>query len=366
MLFSKKDKSLIPVVKCIDTWYKDLCQNILHEGVYIGDGKRTAEGYISVHGVAGKFKVTNSLPLLTTKQVFTKGIIHEAIWMMRGDTNLRYLKENGINIWDSWVDPSTAVYSDDNENKLVDGNLPHVYQDQWFNWKGYNGETFNQIKQVIDKLNNDAKVNCRRKIVSAWNVALVDKMALAPCHTIFQFHSVPMNDGERLDRAYEEGYISKERYRLFAEVLQRNTFRDEVPMDFDVYNEIDKIYPYKRKLSVQMYQRSCDVALGLPFNLVQYSLFLHIFAKMTNHSPEYLIWNGGDCHLYENQIEGIEEQLKRKPKKQRNRFELKDFRIHGCQDCADVNEHLKNLAYSDFVIRDYVSHPSIKFPQAAV
>lgn len=367
MLFSKKDKAVMPVVKCVDTWYNDLCETILNEGVYIGDGKRTAEGYTSVHGVGGKFKVTNSLPLLTGKQVFTKGIIYEAIWMMHGDTNLRYLKQHGVNIWDSWVIPETAEYDED--GKLIAGDLKDVYQEQWFNWEGYNGESFNQVKQVIDKLNNANKVNCRRKIISAWNVAKIDGMALAPCHSIFQFHSVPMEIEERINRAYEEKLIEKKRWKLLLSIakdIARLDPADNVPHNFDLVREVNRIYPATRKLSVQMYQRSCDVALGLPFNLVQYSLFLHIFAKMTNHSPEHLIWHGGDCHLYENQIDGIKEQLKRKPMKQKNHFELHDFRIHGNPSCATVNEHLKNLGFSDFKITDYVSHPPIKFPQAAV
>lgn len=368
-MFAKKNEAYIPLVTNVDEWYQNLCETILEEASYVGDGKRTTEGYYPVFGAAGRFKVTNSLPLLTTKQVFTKGIIHEVIWMMRGDTTIKYLKENNVNIWDSWVDPKTAKYDDD--GNLIDGDLPHVYQEQWFNWKGPDGTSFNQVKEVLDKLNSTNKVNCRRKIISTWNVPVIPKMALAACHCFVQFHSEYMDLEERIHRAFEENKISKIEKKTYLSALKIAIKQDDEDGISKLSYIVSQRYPFERKLSVQMYQRSCDVALGLPFNLVQYSLFLHIFALLTNHSPEHLIWNGGDVHLYENQLEGIREQLRRNSKKEKNYFKLLDFRqdprVCSCEDLSDdITEQLKYLTFDHFNILNYVSHPPIKFPQAAV
>ena len=265
-----------------DIEYLKLVKNILDNGVQKGD--RTGTGTLSLFAQPMRFDISNGvIPMLTTKKMFTRGIIHEILWYLRGDTNIKYLVDNDVHIWDEWAD----------EN----GDLGPVYGAQWRNWGGsertvdenlntiaYGIEGIDQIAEVIDQLRNNP--NDRRIIVNAWNVADVPDMALPPCHLLFQFWS---HDG---------------------------------------------------KLKCHLYQRSCDVGLGVPFNIVQYSILTHMIAQVTNLEATEFVWTGGDCHIYNNHIEQLTEQTKRKPYDspwlelnpsvtEIDDFKFEDFRIKG-------------------------------------
>jgi len=234
--------------------YLALLDKILQQGIQKGD--RTGSGTLSVFGHQMRFDLQQGFPLITTKKVHVKSIIHELLWFLNGDTNIAYLNEHGVTIWDEWADD--------------EGNLGPVYGQQWRSWPLANGETVDQIAVVLDQLKNNP--NSRRMIVSAWNVAdLPDesispqqnveqgKMALAACHTLFQFY---VADG---------------------------------------------------KLSCQLYQRSCDTFLGLPFNIASYAFLTHMLAQQANLDVGEFVWTGGDVHLYLNHLQQAKEQLKRSP-----------------------------------------------------
>ena len=250
---------------------------------------RTGTGTLSVFGHEERFALTDgSIPLLTTKKMHTKSVIHELLWFLRGDTNIQYLNANGVTIWDEWADKK--------------GDLGPVYGEQWRAWPtplmGWNehGEQLwggiDQIANVIELLRTNP--DSRRMLVNAWNVADLEHMALPPCHYSFQF------------------------------------WTDD------------------RRLSMIMNQRSCDVGLGVPFNIVQYSILLRMVAQVTGFMPGELIWRGGDVHIYTNHVEALEEQLTREP------FQSPKLKLN-----PEVKE-INDFTYDDFTIVDYKSHPTIK------
>lgn len=260
--------------------YHELMQYILDHGVQKGD--RTGTGTKSVFGYQMRFKLQDGFPLVTTKKCHLRSIIHELLWFLKGDTNIQYLKENGVSIWDEWADE--------------EGNLGPVYGSQWRNWPTPNGQHIDQIKEVVDQIKNTP--NSRRMIVSAWNVAEIPNMALPPCHAFFQF------------------------------------------------------YVAEGKLSCQLYQRSADVFLGVPFNIASYALLTMMMAQVCDLEAGDFVHTLGDAHLYSNHMEQTELQLSREP------FPLPTMKI---------NPEVKNIfdfTFEDFELVNYQHHPHIKAPVA--
>ncbi|RBW69494.1 thymidylate synthase [Bacillus taeanensis] len=256
--------------------YLDLCEHILENGVKKED--RTGTGTISVFGYQMRFNLQKGFPVLTTKKLHLRSIIHELLWFLQGDTNIKYLKDNNVRIWDEWAD----------EN----GNLGPVYGYQWRSWPTPNGESIDQISKLIEQIKTNP--DSRRLIVSAWNVADVDNMALPPCHTMFQF------------------------------------------------------YVAEGKLSCQLYQRSADVFLGVPFNIASYALLTMMVAQVCDLEPGEFIHTFGDTHIYLNHIEQVKLQLTREPKP------LPEMKI---------NPKVKNIfdfKFEDFELVGYDAHPHIK------
>ena len=221
--------------------YLDLLNYVREHGTRKAD--RTGTGTLSVFGHQMRFDLADGFPMVTTKKLHLRSIIHELLWFLRGDTNVAYLNENGVSIWDEWAD--------------ANGELGPVYGAQWRSWPAPDGTHIDQIRQALELIRSDP--DSRRIIVSAWNVAELPKMALAPCHALFQFW---VADG---------------------------------------------------RLSCQLYQRSADIFLGVPFNIASYALLTHLVAAQSDLEPGDFIWTGGDCHLYLNHLEQAEEQLKRSP-----------------------------------------------------
>jgi thymidylate synthase len=260
--------------------YHQLLKHILANGNKKED--RTGVGTLSVFGYQMRFDLSKGFPLVTTKKLHLKSIIYELLWFLNGDTNIKYLKDHGVSIWDEWAD----------EN----GNLGPVYGYQWRSWPGRNGEKIDQISKLIDQLKS--KPDSRRHIVTAWNPADVDKMALPPCHAMFQFY---VADG---------------------------------------------------KLSCQLYQRSCDTFLGLPFNIASYALLVCMIAQQCNLEAGDFVWTGGDVHIYNNHVEQVNLQLSRSP------FPLPALHIKRRPSS------IFDYQFEDFEIRNYQAHPSIKAPIA--
>jgi thymidylate synthase len=260
--------------------YLDLMQRILDEGVEQHD--RTGVGTLSVFGHQMRFDLSKGFPLVTTKKLHLRSIIIELLWFLRGDTNVRWLQDRKVSIWNEWADES--------------GDLGPVYGKQWRNWVGPDGVSVDQIAQLIDQINTSPA--SRRQIVSAWNPAELGQMALAPCHCLFQTHVA------------------------------------------------------NGRLSLQLYQRSCDVFLGVPFNIASYALLTHMLADQCGLEAGDFVWTGGDCHLYSNHLEQARLQLTREPKP------LPQLRIKRRPDSIDAYE------YEDFEILDYVSDPHISAPVA--
>jgi len=256
--------------------YLDLLGLIRSEGVFKGD--RTGTGTYSVFGHQMRFNLADGFPLVTTKKLHLKSIIHELLWFIAGDTNIKYLKDNGVSIWDAWADDT--------------GELGPVYGHQWRSWPTPDGRTIDQISDLVEQIKTNP--NSRRLIVSAWNVSDVDKMALPPCHCLFQFY---VADG---------------------------------------------------RLSCQLYQRSADVFLGVPFNIASYALLTHMMAQACGLKPGDFVHTFGDAHLYSNHIEQADLQLSREP------MPLPSLHL---------NPQVKNLfefSYDDVRIDDYDSHAHIK------
>ena len=260
--------------------YLALMQKILAEGMPKSD--RTGTGTLSIFGHQMRFNLQDGFPLVTTKKCHLRSIIHELLWFLKGDTNIKYLKDNKVTIWDEWAD----------EN----GDLGPVYGKQWRAWTAPNGQHIDQISQLIDQIKNDP--DSRRLIISAWNVGELDQMALAPCHAFFQFYVV---DG---------------------------------------------------KLSCQLYQRSCDVFLGLPFNIASYSLLIHMIAQQCNLDVGDFVWTGGDTHLYSNHLEQTHLQLSRTPRA------LPKLAIRRKPPT------IFDYEFEDFEIIGYDPYPAIKAPVA--
>ena len=260
--------------------YLYLLKHVKEHGLKKED--RTGTGTISVFGYQMRFDISEKFPLLTTKKLHLKSIIYELIWFLNGDTNIKYLKDNGVSIWDEWAD----------EN----GDLGPVYGTQWRSWKTADGRTLDQITDVIDQIKNNP--DSRRLIVSAWNVGELDKMALMPCHTVFQFY---VADG---------------------------------------------------KLSCQLYQRSADIFLGVPFNIASYALLTMMIAQVCELKPGEFVHTLGDAHLYSNHLQQVDEQLSRQP------FPLPVMKIN-----SEVKSII-DFKYEDFELQNYESHPSIKAPIA--
>ena len=260
--------------------YLDLLQHILDNGAVKTD--RTGTGTRSVFGYQMRFDLSKGFPLVTTKKCHLRSIIHELLWFLNGDTNIKYLHDNKVTIWDEWADEK--------------GDLGPIYGYQWRSWPTHDGRHIDQITNVINQIKNTP--DSRRLIVSAWNVADIDNMKLPPCHAFFQFY---VADG---------------------------------------------------KLSCQLYQRSCDTFLGLPFNIASYSLLLHMVAQQCDLIPGEFVWTGGDVHLYLNHIEQANLQLSREPR------ELPTFRF------ARKPDSIFDYKFEDFIIEGYDPHPVIKAPIA--
>ena len=260
--------------------YLDLMRHVRDNGVRKED--RTGTGTLSVFGHQMRFDLSESFPLVTTKKLHLKSIIHELLWFLMGDSNIRYLNENGVRIWDDWAD----------EN----GDLGSIYGVQWRSWPTPEGGKIDQISQLVDQIKNNP--DSRRLLVSAWNVAEVDHMALPPCHTMFQF------------------------------------------------------YVAEGKLSCQLYQRSADIFLGVPFNIASYALLTLMMAQATGLQPGDFVHSFGDAHLYSNHLEQVEEQLSRKP------FAGPRMRLN-----PEVRS-VFDFCYEDFELVGYESHPHIKAPVA--
>lgn len=256
--------------------YLDLMRHVRDHGIDKAD--RTGTGTRSVFGHQMRFDLADGFPLVTTKKCHLRSIIHELLWFLQGDTNIKYLQDNGVRIWDEWAD----------EN----GDLGPVYGYQWRSWPAPNGESIDQISKLVETIKTNP--DSRRLVVSAWNPALVDDMALPPCHALFQF------------------------------------------------------YVANGKLSCQLYQRSADIFLGVPFNIASYALLTMMLAQVCGLEAGEFIWTGGDCHLYSNHMEQVEEQLSRTP------FPLPTMKINP--DVKDVFA----FRFEDFELCDYQAHPHIK------
>ena len=256
--------------------YNDLLRHVMQHGTKKED--RTGTGTVSVFGYQMRFNLQDGFPLVTTKKVHTKSIIHELLWFLKGETNIKYLKDNGVSIWDEWAD----------EN----GNLGPVYGYQWRSWPSANGEHIDQITQLIDQIKKNP--DSRRLLVNAWNVSEISKMKLPPCHILFQFY---VADG---------------------------------------------------KLSCQLYQRSADLFLGVPFNIASYALLTHMVAQVCDLEVGEFIHTLGDAHIYSNHFEQVNLQLTREP------LPLPTLKLN-----PDV-KNIFDFTYEDIAIENYQSHPAIK------
>ncbi|MCP1727448.1 thymidylate synthase [Natronospira proteinivora] len=260
--------------------YLDLMRLVREQGHEKDD--RTGTGTLSVFGHQMRFDLSQGFPAVTTKKLHFRSIIHELLWFLSGDTNIRYLQENKVKIWDAWADEG--------------GDLGPVYGYQWRSWPSPDGQYIDQIARVMDQIRHTP--DSRRMIVSAWNVGQLDHMALAPCHAFFQF------------------------------------------------------YVAEGRLSCQLYQRSADIFLGLPFNIASYSILLHMMAQQLDLEVGDFIWTGGDCHLYLNHLDQADTQLQREPRK------LPRLKIHRKPGS------LFDYRFEDFEVVDYEPHPHIKAPVA--
>lgn len=269
----------------VPTPYEDLLREVLEEGVHKPD--RTGTGTRSVFGRQIRFDLARSFPLLTTKRVHFRSLALELLWFLRGDSNVRWLQERGVSIWDEWADEH--------------GELGPVYGVQWRSWPTPGGGSIDQIAKVVEQIRTNP--DSRRHVVTAWNPAEVDEMALPPCHALFQFYVEPAEDGPG-------------------------------------------------RLSCQLYQRSADMFLGVPFNIASYALLTVMVAQQTDLVPGEFVWTGGDCHVYDNHVDQVREQLARTP------YPYPRLRL------ASRPASLFDYAYEDFEVLDYRHHPAIKAPVA--
>ena len=259
----------------INRQYEDLLQRIVDEGTHKSD--RTGTGTLSVFGAQLRYPLAEGFPLITTKRVHLKSIVGELLWFLSGSTNVSWLQENGIRIWNEWAD--------------ADGELGPIYGSQWRSWNAGGGRYIDQVSEVLQTLKTDP--DSRRMIVSAWNVGDLDRMALAPCHAFYQLY---VADG---------------------------------------------------KLSLQLYQRSCDMFLGVPFNIASYALLTHMFAQQAGLEVGDFIWSGGDCHIYMNHLDQVHEQLGRQP------YPFPTLNLNRAST-------LFEYTFDDVVVNNYQHHPAIK------
>jgi thymidylate synthase len=269
--------------------YEDFMRHVLTHGVPKADRTGTGTGTLSVFGHQMRFDLAEGFPLVTTKKVHLKSIILELLWFLRGERNARWLQERGVTIWDKWAAP--------------DGDLGPVYGVQWRSWPTGGGGHIDQIAELVQQLKTNPY--SRRLVVSAWNVAELPKMALMPCHALFQFHVAPATSAAA-----------------------------------------------KPRLSCQLYQRSADIFLGVPFNIASYALLTQMLAQQCDMEPGDFIWTGGDCHIYDNHLEQVQTQLARTP------FPFP--RLHIRRRPASIFDY----AYEDFELLEYECHPPIKAPVA--
>ncbi|OCI32816.1 thymidylate synthase [Oerskovia enterophila] len=263
----------------MDTPYEDLLRHVLNNGTTKSD--RTGTGTRSVFGAQMRFDLSQGFPLVTTKRVHLKSVVYELLWFLRGETNVRWLQEHGVKIWDEWAG--------------ADGELGPVYGSQWRSWPTPEGGHIDQIARVVDQIRQNP--DSRRHIVSAWNVAQVEDMALPPCHALFQFY---VADG---------------------------------------------------RLSCQLYQRSADLFLGVPFNVASYALLTHMVAAQAGLQVGDFVWTGGDCHIYDNHLQQVREQLGRDP--------YPAPTLHLAERAS-----IFDYAYEDVQVTGYQHHPAIKAPVA--
>ena len=269
----------------VPTPYEDLLREVLEQGAHKSD--RTGTGTRSVFGRQIRFDLAESFPLLTTKRVHFRSLALELLWFLRGDSNVRWLQERGVSIWDEWADQ--------------DGELGPVYGVQWRSWPTADGGSIDQIAKVVEQIRTNP--DSRRHVVTAWNPAEVDEMALPPCHALFQFYVESREDGPG-------------------------------------------------RLSCQLYQRSADMFLGVPFNIASYALLTVMIAQQTDLEPGEFVWTGGDCHVYDNHVAQVREQLSREP--------YPYPRLRLARRPATVFDY----EFEDFEVLGYRHHPAIKAPVA--
>ena len=323
-----------------DKVYHDLLKDILNNGHKKGD--RTGTGTTSVYGRQIRFNMKEGFPVLTTKRLHLRSIIHELLWFLKGDTNIKYLNENGVTIWDEWAD----------EN----GDLGPVYGKQWVNWHSsvkdkeddllFHHKQINQIQWLIDRL--QTAPDCRRMIVSAWNVADLPRMALMPCHYGFQVWTRELSFAERRDLAQ---IYAHENNKLPLAIDAYG--REGIPEYMDTIDNTGWNIP-KREISLMWNQRSVDTFLGLPFNIASYGMLLQMIAQQVNMVPGELIGNLGDTHLYSNHIEYVEKQLERDSKECNPRLVL------------NKAKDIFSYKFEDFELTGYEAHSNWKNVPIAV
>jgi len=340
----------------VDKQYLKFLKYILDNGVEKSD--RTGTGTISVFDYTMKFDMSEGFPLLTSKKMYVRGIFQELIWFLKGDTNIKYLVDNDVHIWNGDAIKNYEKHNGEinwgpfvtKEEAFVDmikndsnfakkwGELGPVYGKQWRNWSvssDYSDGVSYSKDQNIDQIANlirDLKTNpdSRRLMVSAWNVGELDQMVLPPCHYGFQCYTSLMTKDERI--------------KYFCDSLDKHISYGE---DFTL-EKLDELNVPKRKISLKWTQRSCDVPLGIPYNIASYGLLLHLLARESNMVPNELIFSGGDCHIYLNQIDGVKEQLKNET------FRLPKLKL--------TNTSIDELKYEDIQVIGYKSSPTVKFP----
>lgn len=330
--------------------YEKFVEHVMLNGAQKKD--RTGTGTRSVFGYQMRFNLQDGFPLVTTKLVHVRSIIHELLWFLRGDTNIKYLKDNNVSIWDEWAD----------EN----GDLGPVYGSQWRSWPQYcdyaqsadipwpedsvfghveNGYKIGLLKQGIDQISNlinDLRSNpdSRRLIVSAWNVAEIPNMKLPPCHAFFQFYTTELTLDQRIAAYYANNLNAS---------LQIN---ESAMSDAELHSYLDSDNVPRRRLSCQLYQRSCDIGLGCPFNIASYAFLTHMIAQQLDMVVGDFIWTGGDCHIYDSHVTQLTEQLTRQPY------------AYPQLELTRKPDSIFDYMIDDFKIVNYQHHPVIKMPVA--
>ena len=358
----------------LDSKYQELLQDILDNGVVKTD--RTGTGTISVFGRQIKHKMSQGFPLLTTKKMAWKTMVTELLWFLRGDTNIKYLVDNGCHIWNgdaykryervwNWdldeplpMEQFIERIKTDNEFSKIWGELGPIYGKQWRQWGGLQDITDDNKPIYLDQISNlikDLKTNpdSRRLMVNAWNVGELDRMVLPPCHYGFQVYTKKLTGEEMWDLLKKK--VGEERFKSMVD--------DIVPFGGGLSEELESYKIPKRAISLMWNQRSVDTFLGLPFNIASYGLLLEILAREVNMVPEDLIGNLGDVHLYSNHIEQAKEQINREPYKNLPILNFSPIQLAHFEHHLDkFEDHIKESQPHQFTIDGYESHPSIKAP----